>query len=83
MSQMTRPEAESIIRAHKAGKPVTALQLQEAIRTTRRKADNRVTLPPLPRAVQERADAVLLFNLGVSIGGNLGVTLGRALKGAA
>jgi len=79
---MTRPEAEAIIRAHKAGKPVTALQLQEAIRTTRRKADNRVTkLPPLPRAVQERANAVLLFNLGVSLGGSLGMTLGRALKG--
>jgi len=80
---MTRPEAEAIIRAFKEGKQIPALRLQEAIKTTRRKADNRVTLPPLPRAVQERADAVLLFNLGVSIGGSLGVTLGRALKGAA
>ena len=79
---MTRPEAESIIRAHKEGAQIPALQLQEAIRTTRRKADNRVTkLPDLPRAVQERADAVLLFNLGVSLGGSLGVTLGRAMRG--
>lgn len=81
---MTRPEAEAIIRAHKAGKTVTALQLQEAIRTTRRKADSRVTkLPELPRDVHDRANGVLLFNLGVSIGGNMGMTLGRALKGAA
>lgn len=62
---MTRPEAEAIIRAHKDGKPISALLLQEAVRCTRRKSDNRIShWPDLPRPIRERCNATLLFNLG-------------------
>jgi hypothetical protein len=65
---MTRPEAEAIIRAHKDGKPISALLLQEAVRCTRRKSDNRIThWPELPRPIRDHANAVLLFNLGKCI----------------
>lgn len=67
---MTRPEAEAIIRAFKDGAKISALLLQEAVKTTRRKADSRVShwLPELPRPVKERANAVLLWNLGLALG---------------
>lgn len=65
---MTRPEAEAIIRAHQDGKPISALLLQEAVRCTRRKADNRIThWPQLPRPVREQANAMLLLNLGLAM----------------
>jgi len=66
---MTRPEAEAIIRSFKAGEAIPALRLQDAIRTTRRKKDNRLwSLPPLPRPVREQANATLLLNLGMAMG---------------
>lgn len=81
---MTRPEAEAVIRAHRAGAAISALLLQDAIRTTRKKSDNRIThLPDLPKAVRDKVNAVLLFNLGVSLGGNMGMQLGRVTKGDA
>jgi hypothetical protein len=61
---MTRPEAEAIIRAFKSGTQTSALTLQEAIRTTRRKRDNTIRIPELPQVVRERMNAILLFNLG-------------------
>lgn len=65
---MTRPEAEAIIRAHKDGKPIQALLLQEAVRRTRRKSDNRIThWPELPRPIRERVNAVLLLNIGKAL----------------
>lgn len=69
---MTRPEAEAIIRLQREGHPVNALLLQEAIRATRRKADNRSNcLPPLPSTVRDRVNAVLLLNLGLAMGRTL------------
>lgn len=65
---MTRPEAEAVIRAYKSGAQTSALLLQEAVRCTRRKSDNRITeLPLLPHAVRERVNARLLWNLGLAM----------------
>jgi hypothetical protein len=43
--------------------------LQEAIFTLSKRRDKRLVLPPLPRPVQELANATLCFNLGRAIRG--------------
>jgi hypothetical protein len=66
---MTKDEALAI-RCHQLqGDPVSVPDLQEAIFTLSKRRDKRMVLPPLPRPVQELADATLCFNLGRAIRG--------------
>lgn len=66
---MTRAEASEIKSEHLQGKPVLALELQEAVRIlSRRPEPKKLHLPDLPRPVRERANAVLLYNLGRALG---------------
>jgi hypothetical protein len=66
---LTKDEARAIRCQQLQGDPVTALDLQEAIFTLSKRRDKRMVLPPLPRPVQELADATLCFNLGRAIRG--------------
>lgn len=66
---MTRAEAIAIRSAHVEGKPVLALELQEAVRILSKKRELRkMRLPALSRPERERVNAVLLYNLGRAIG---------------
>lgn len=73
---MTLDQAIELRRKQLSGEPVRALDLQEAIHvingaqpSTGRRYKFR--MPTLSRAEQERADGVLLFNLGVALGRRL------------
>ena len=50
------------------GLPVTALELQEAIRTLGTKRSNRFSLPDLRPDVRQKVNLTLMFNLGIAIG---------------
>lgn len=66
---MTRAEATAIRTAHLHGKPVLALELQEACRVlSSRRERRRFRLPDLSRPDKEHANAVLLYNLGRALG---------------
>lgn len=66
---MTREQAMDIRSAHVQGKPVLALELQEAIRVLRKRPEpRRLRLPELSRPEKERINAVLVYNLGLAIG---------------
>lgn len=66
---MTRKEAAEIRAAHLQGKPVLALELQEACRVLSKKAEpKKLRLPDLSRPDKERVNAVLLYNLGRAMG---------------
>lgn len=66
---MTRAEAIEVRAAHLQGRPVLALELQEACRVLSKKVERRkLRLPELSRPEKERINAVLLFNLGRALG---------------
>ena len=66
---MTRQEAAEIRAAHLQGKPVLALELQEACRVLSKKPEpKKLKLPDLSRPVRERVNMVLMFNLGRAMG---------------
>jgi hypothetical protein len=61
---MTKAEAKTIREAHLNGKPVKALDLQEAIFTLSKRRDRRMVLPKLPEGAMTMLNAALCFNLG-------------------
>lgn len=66
---MTRAEAIAIREAQVAGKPVLALELQEACRVLSKKPEpKKLHLPDLSRPERERVNAVLAHNLGLALG---------------
>jgi hypothetical protein len=69
---MNRHEAIAIRCAQLQGKPVKALDLQEAIAVLERNKGRgrpyKFTLPRLPPAIREATNAALCFNLGLAIG---------------
>ena len=65
---MTREEALAIRTAQLMGRPVLALELQEACRVLGKVRDRKMRLPELPRPERERVNAVLLYNLGRALG---------------
>jgi hypothetical protein len=66
---MTRDEAIAIRQAQLNGKPVKALELQEAVFTLSKRRDRRMVLPPLPAEDERLRDAALCFRLGLAMGG--------------
>jgi hypothetical protein len=66
---MTREQATAIRSAQLRGEPVKALELQEAINVLSTKRQGHSRLPELRADVRERANLVLMFNLGKAIGG--------------
>lgn len=65
---MTRAEAMAIRSAHVQGKPVLALELQEACRVLSRERKPRIKLPIYTAIQREQMNAVLLYNLGRALG---------------
>lgn len=68
---MTRQDAIDVERRHINGLPVSEAEREAAQRVLNRDAAHRTPKfrpPPLARQVQERADAVLCFNLGRALG---------------
>lgn len=69
---MTLAEARAVRQRQLEGGEVTALELQEAILTIQRKSragrPYKYRLPALPAPVRQRANLVLMFNLGRAIG---------------
>lgn len=66
---MTKAVAMKIRTAHLEGKPVLALELQEACRVLSvRPEPRKLKLPDLSRPERERVNAVLAYNLGRALG---------------
>jgi hypothetical protein len=65
---MTREEATVFIAMHKAGQPLLALELQEAVRVLSRTRDTQMRLPQLSPAERARVNGVLLYRLGLELG---------------
>lgn len=66
---MTRAVAMQIRCAHLQGKPVLALELQEAVRVLAIKPEpKKLKLPDLSRPEKERVNAILAYNLGRALG---------------
>lgn len=66
---MTRAEALAIRTAHLEGRPVLALELQEACRILSRVPEpKKLRLPELPRPEKERINAVLIYKLAFALG---------------
>jgi hypothetical protein len=66
---MTKEMAKKIRCAHLQGKPVLALELQEAVRVLAIKPEpKKLKLPDLSRPERERVNAILAYNLGRALG---------------
>ena len=65
---MTKEQAMAIRAAQLRGEPVRAIDLQEAIHMLSSKRHGKVRPPELRADLRERANMVLMFNLGRAIG---------------
>lgn len=64
---MTRERAAAIRAAHLRGEPVKAIDLQEACHVLSTKRHGKFRPPPLRDDLRERANLMLMFNLGKAV----------------